>query len=196
MRGLDPRQVTSAFFAGGARLLQIRQKSGSSAELLDVVRCAVAEAAPHQGKVIVNDRADVAAIAGAAGVHVGQFDLPVSVIREIAGADAICGLSTHTTTQVDEALAGSADYIAVGPVFRTGTKDAGYEPTGVELVRYAARKGKPIVAIGGVTLDRAEEVLAAGASAVAVISDLLRGSTLDARVRAFLERLPPQPFHV
>ena len=196
MRGLDPADVARAFISGGARLIQVRQKSGGGNPFLSAVRAAVAEGEGTRSLIIVTDRADIAAMAGAAGVHVGQADLPVDAVRSIAGASAVIGLSTHTTAQVDEALASTADYVAVGPVFRTSTKETGYEPRGLELVRYAANRGKPVIAIGGITLVNAPQVLEAGASAVAVISDLLAENSPEARVRAFLAGLPPQPFHV
>ena len=149
----------------------------------------VALAAGAGALVIVNDRADLAAMAGAAGVHVGQQDLPPEAARSIVGPRAILGVSTHTEEQVDEAVAGPSDYVAVGPVFSTATKDTGYEPRGLALVRYAAQRGKPVVAIGGVTLERAPAVLAAGAAAVAVISDLISPEGAEARVRALLRAL-------
>ena len=189
MRGLDVRAVTTAFFEGGARIVQVRQKSGGAGEFLEHITQAVAAAAPHGGTVIVNDRADLAVLGGASGVHVGQQDLAVTDVLAIAGPTAICGLSTHTSQQVDDAVVGPASYIAVGPVFRTGTKDTGYDPRGLELVRYAAGKGKPVVAIGGITLERAAAVLAAGAAAVAVISDLLGGGDPRARVAQYLDAL-------
>ena len=116
--------------------------------------------------------------------------------QSIAGPAAIVGISTHTSRQVDEALPGPARYVAVGPVFRTATKETGYEPRGLELVRYAARSGKPVIAIGGITVENAGSVIEAGASAVAVISDLVSGSDPEARVRAFFAAIPAQPFNV
>ena len=129
-------------------------------------------------------------------MHVGQTDLPVAAVRAIVGKDAIVGLSTHDRDQIDQALASEASYVAVGPVFPTTTKETGYTPRGLDLVRYAAGRGKPIVAIGGITLERATDVVAAGASALAVISDILVHDDPETRVRAFLARLPPQPFKV
>lgn len=128
---------------------------------------------------------------GAVGVHVGQDDLPVDEARRLLGPDAIVGVSTHDREQVDRALAGAASYVAVGPVYGTATKDTGYTARGLDLVRYAAGRGKPIVAIGGITLARAPAVLAAGASSLAVITDLLSGDP-EARARAFLA-LPDGP---
>jgi len=185
-----------ACLRGGARLLQLRGKDDSSARLISLVDSLVAAAHPLGGRVIVNDRADIARMAGADGVHVGQTDLPVESVIELVGPRMSVGVSTHDRDQIDRALAGRASYVAVGPIFSTATKDTGYEPRGLELVRYAAGRGKPIVAIGGITLERAPAVVAAGASAVAVISDLLVGGDPEARVRAFLASLPPQPFNV
>jgi thiamine-phosphate pyrophosphorylase len=137
--------------------------------------------------VIVNDRADICVMAGCAGVHVGQEDLTVDEVRRIVGDGAIVGLSTHNRDQIDAALATTATYVAVGPIYGTTTKDTGYDARGLELVRYAANRGKPIVAIGGITLERALAVLQAGASAVAVITDVLTGGDPEARARAFLD---------
>ena len=189
MRGIDPRQLASACLDGGARLLQVRQKGPGTGTFVSIVRDIVTLGTPRDSYVLANDRSDVAALAGAGGVHVGQDDLPVSDVRRILGPERMIGLSTHTREQVDEALATSATYVAVGPVFRTSTKDTGYEPRGLDLVRYAAGRGKPVVAIGGITLTTAPEALAAGASAVAIISDLLVDADPRARVRAYVERL-------
>jgi thiamine-phosphate pyrophosphorylase len=193
---VDPVALAEACLRAGARVLQVRDKAGSSGAVLALMERLVTAARPSSGRIIVNDRADLARMAGAAGVHVGQDDLPVEIVRGLLGRDAIVGLSTHDPPQVDAALATSASYVAVGPVFGTSTKDTGYEPRGLDLVRYAAGRGKPIVAIGGITLERAPEVMAAGASAVAVISDLLTGDDPEARARAFLAALPARPFNV
>jgi thiamine-phosphate pyrophosphorylase len=187
--------LARAYLRGGARLLQVRAKQAGSALFLRMCRAVVADARTHGALVVVNDRADIAALAGADGVHVGQGDLPVEDVRQVfAGLDLV-GLSTHTASQVDAAAFGTASYVAVGPIYGTGTKDTGYDAVGLDLVRHAldavARVGqvRPVVAIGGVTLDRAPELLAAGASSVAVISDLLAAGDPEARVRAYVERL-------
>ena len=122
---------------------------------------------------------------------IGQGDLPPAVARAQLGPDAIVGYSTHTIGQVEAALHEPVTYIAVGPVFGTLTKETGYEAVGLELVRAAASRaaGLPVVGIGGITLDRAPAVLAAGASAVAVISDLLVGGDPLARVAAYCRAL-------
>jgi thiamine-phosphate pyrophosphorylase len=195
-RELDAAAVASACVAGGAPLLQVRQKSGSSGAFFALAEAVVRRAAGTDTRVIVNDRADLAHAAGAAGVHVGQDDLSPEAARAIVGGGAIVGVSTHTPDQIDRALAGPASYLAVGPIFTTATKATGYEARGLDLVRYAAGRGKPVVAIGGMTLARAPQVIAAGASAVAIITDLLVDSDIEQRVRAFVRALPPRPFKV
>ena len=151
----------------------------------------VARARPVGAIVIVNDRADLARLSGADGVHLGQDDLEPAAARRIVGDAALIGLSTHTIEQVRAACAAPVDYIAVGPVFGTSTKETGYRSVGTGFVREAAAAAstKPIVAIGGVTLARARDVIDAGAASVAVISDLLSTGNPEARVREFVQAL-------
>jgi thiamine-phosphate pyrophosphorylase len=198
-RGLEPLAVLAAFLDGGARFIQLRDKSPSSGARLALADAAVALVRPAGARLVINDRGDIARMCGADGVHVGQEDLPVEDVRRIVGPDAIVGVSTHDEAQLRAAAATSADYIAVGPIYGTGTKDTGYTARGLDLIRLAvrlagARSGQaatatPIVAIGGVTLARAPEVIAAGAASVAVISDLLTGGAPAARVRDYLNCL-------
>ena len=191
--GIDPVALAQACFRGGARIAQIRAKDDSSAALLSLADLIVAAARTTGGRVIVNDRADISMMSGADGVHVGQEDLPVEAARDLVGTAAIVGLSTHTREQVDQALTTSASYIAIGPIFGTTTKDTGYSARGLELIGYAAGRGKPVVAIGGITLERAAQVVAAGASGLAVITDLLTGGDPERRVREFVQTLRELP---
>ena len=142
-------------------------------------------------QIVVNDRIDVARLAGAAGVHLGQEDLPPALARDILGADAIVGYSTHSTAQAAAALTEPVSYVAVGPIFGTQTKNTGYDAVGLDLVRAVVDQAgeTPVVAIGGITLDSAASVLEAGARSVAVIGDLLAGSDPGARVAAYLRVL-------
>ena len=179
--------LAAAVLGGGATLVQVRGKSLTSAELLEVSRRIVALAAPYRAAVVVNDRADLAVLAGAAGVHVGQDDLSPAQARAIVGPDALVGVSTHSVDQIAVAAHAPVSYIAVGPVFGTTTKDTGYAAAGLDLVRHAAAVGCDVVAIGGVTLDRVAQVIAAGATSVAVITDLLTGGDPAVRTRAFVE---------
>ena len=172
--------------SAGARVLQLRYKSGSSAELLAMADDLVGQGRVLGASVIINDRADIALLSRAAGVHVGQDDLAVADVRRILGEQPVVGISTHDEAQVDAALTTTASYVAVGPIFGTATKDTGYSARGLELVRYAANRGKPVVAIGGITLENAPRVIEAGATGLAVITDLLNGDP-GTRARAFIE---------
>lgn len=191
-RKLDPLALGESYVRAGVRLLQLRVKEEGDAAFLDLADALVRIAHTAGARLIVNDRADIARMAGADGVHVGQDDLPVDEVRAIAGPGVIIGLSTHDRAQIDSALAGRATYVAVGPVYSTTSKDTGYGPRGIELVKYAAARGKPIVAIGGITLERAPAVLAAGASYLAVIRDLLTGNPVE-RAKDYLAVPPAMP---
>ena len=190
-RALDPLAVLDAFLAGGARFIQLRDKSGSSADRLALADAFVARVHGAGGRLIVNDRPDIARLSGADGVHLGQDDMSADDARQVVGAGAIVGVSTHDDEQIERAAVTSATYIAVGPIYGTSTKDTGYTARGLDLVRAAARTGRPIVAIGGITLERAPDVIAAGAWSVAVISELLRDDP-ERMVRRFRERLGPE----
>ena len=183
--------LARAYLAGGARLLQIRAPDVPSGEFLAWCDDVVKDASDVGAAVIVNDRADIAAVAGGAGLHLGQSDLPVVQARRMVPAGTMIGLSTHTRTQLDASTTVALDYVAVGPVYPTGTKDTGYAAVGLDLVRYAARlrPARPIVAIGGITLERAPSVISAGAASVAVISDLLTGTDPIRRVADYVRVL-------
>jgi thiamine-phosphate pyrophosphorylase len=189
--GWTPIDLARAFLDGGASIIQLRAKQLSSGAFLELCETLVTLAKPTDADVVVNDRVDIARLAGAAGVHVGQDDVPPDHARQQLGPDAIVGYSTHTVEQVDRAPLHALSDVAIGPVFGTTTKDTGYEAVGLEMVRAAAArvKGLPVVAIGGITLDRARSAMAAGASAVAVIGDLLATNDPRARVRAYLQTL-------
>lgn len=143
-------------------------------------------------RLVVNDRADVARMVGASGVHVGQTDLTVGQVRAIIAGDQFIGVSTHNQSQVAAAIRDNADYLAMGPVYTTGSKANPDPVVGLEGVARAAAEartsGRPLVAIGGITLTTAPAVIASGADSVAVISDLLDGDS-RARARAFVRAL-------
>lgn len=187
-------RLAAAFLDGGARVIQLRAKHLASGALLTHADALVRAAHPYGASIIVNDRADVALVAGAAGTHVGQDDLPPAAARRLLGPAATIGYSTHTVAQIETAAAEPVTYLAVGPVFGTQTKATGYAAVGLALVAEAIRRsrGTPVVAIGGITLERAPEVIAAGASSVAVITDLLAGGDPRARVAAYLRALGGQ----
>lgn len=191
--GWDLVDFASACMAGGARILQVRGKHLPARAFLEATTAIVGRASSDGALVVVNDRADIARLAGAGGVHVGQEDLAPVFVRALTGATAIVGLSTHTIQQIDAAVREPVSYVAVGPVFVTATKNTGYDAVGLERVRdavlRAGPRGLPVVAIGGITLSNARAALDAGATSVAVISDLLTSGDPAARVRLFLDTL-------
>ncbi|HYU77760.1 MAG TPA: thiamine phosphate synthase [Vicinamibacterales bacterium] len=190
--GWPARELTRAYLAGGARLLQLRAKSMQSGEFLDLASAVAEDVKAADGQLIVNDRADIALLSGAEGVHVGQDDLAPDDVRRVVGADFVVGYSTHTEAQIASALREPITYLAVGPVFWTTTKETGHERVGLSLMaaarRATAESGRAVVAIGGITLHTARSVIEAGASSVAVIADLLEGNP-EARVREYLAAL-------
>src|SRR5215469_1596096 len=162
----------------GVLLIQLREKTAPAREIFEASRSLVRRLSSSGVRIIVNDRADIAAMAGAGGVHVGQEDLLAEAARRICGTDRWVGVSTHNLEQFELALATSADYIAVGPIFPTASK-ANPEPVvGIDFLKAARRlTRKPLVAIGGITIQSAESVYRAGADSVAVISDLLSATS-------------------
>jgi thiamine-phosphate pyrophosphorylase len=156
---------------GGARVIQLREKILSPSEFYTEAELALLAARTLGVKVIVNDRVDIALALQADGLHIGQNDLPPEAARRILGADAIIGFSTHNPEQVRLAMELPVDYIALGPIFPTSTKDASDPPVGLEGLRIARRiVGRfPLVAIGGITLENSREVLDAGADAISLV---------------------------
>jgi thiamine-phosphate pyrophosphorylase len=173
--GLSHLEQAKQMIEGGARIIQIRDKTGASNDLFEEVRNVVGLASVSGVKVIVNDRADIALAAGASGVHLGRDDLPPEKAREFLGPDAVIGISTHTVDQALNALRMPVDYIAIGPVFPTSTKedpDPVVGLAGVAAIREAIGE-MPLVAIGGITFENFRDVLSAGADSVALIGGIL-----------------------
>ncbi|HKV63039.1 MAG TPA: thiamine phosphate synthase [Candidatus Acidoferrum sp.] len=176
--------------AAGVRLLQYRNKQASARELFESSKRLSSLLIPRGVNFVVNDRADVAVAAGAAGVHVGQEDLGAEAARSVIGDGKLLGVSTHNLEQFKDAAETSADYIAVGPVFSTSTKANPDPVVGIELIHQVrSLTDKPIVAIGGITLERAADVIRAGADSVAVISDILLAPDPAQQVRRYLDIL-------
>ena len=183
-------QTAQQLIEAGVRLIQYRSKGGSARETL-AVSTKLATIASEQGATFfVNDRPDIAYLSGAAGVHVGQKDLSVEETRRVIGPEKWIGISTHNEAQFRAAIRTSADYVAVGPVFATKSKENPDPIVGVEFIRRVrGLTTKPIVAIGGITLERAAEVMEAGADSVAVISDILCAENPAIRAKQFLQVL-------
>lgn len=162
-----------AMVAAGCTLLQYRNKTGSSREMLSHAR-ELRRIVGRGFTLIMNDRADIALAADFDGVHVGQDDLSVEAVRRVVGPKMIIGTSTHGPEQVRSADAANPDYIAIGPVFATGSKTNPDPVVGLEGVRLArSLTNKPLVAIGGITAAHARSVIDAGANSLALISALL-----------------------
>lgn len=179
-------ETAEAAIRGGAGCIQLREKSMSDAELLRRARRLRELTTAHSALLIVNDRADIARLSGADGVHLGQEDLPVPEARRVAGGRLLVGLSTHTSGQLEAAIAQEPDYIAVGPMFPSATKPQP-QVAGAGLLADAVRRTSiPIVAIGGITAERARELVVAGARCLCVCSAVISADNPEAVAREIL----------
>ncbi len=156
-------------------MIQLREKYGSPKDFYESAKEAIKIARPSSVRIIINDRVDIALAAGAGGVHLGQDDLPPARAREILGENAIIGFSTHNPEQAARAVKLPIDYLAIGPVFATATKENAEEPLGIEGVKRVREVigNFPMVAIGGITFENFREIISAGANSVAIINNLL-----------------------
>ena len=184
--GHDPLALTDTMLEAGARIMQLRLKDLPARELLAVARQIATRCRRHGATFIVNDRVDIAMLAGADGVHLGQEDLPLEAARRVAGKALIVGISTHTVEQARAAEAGGADYVGFGPMYAGGLKNItlGKGLNALREIRSAVKI--PIVAIGGITEARVPEILDAGADSAAIITDVLNAPDVGAKVRAIL----------
>jgi len=188
--GLSHAEQIESLAAGGASLIQLRDKHASPGEFYHAALEAMLFAKRLGVQLVINDRVDIAIAVKADGVHLGQDDLPPGKARMLLGQDRIIGFSTHTLDQALEADSAPVDYIAIGPVFRTSTKENPDALVGLAKVHEVKlRISKPLVAIGGITLATARLVIDAGADSIAVISDLLATTDIAERTRGFIESL-------
>src|SRR5262245_56318429 len=182
--------IAEKLCAGGAKLLQLRVKELATRDFLAISQEVRAICRRFGCLLIINDRADIALAVDADGVHVGQEDLPLAAARKVVGPGKIIGVSTHDPEQAVIAERDGADYIGFGPLFGTTTKATGYTARGLDQLREIRQAvSLPIVAIGGVTSERVPSALAAGADAVAMISDLVLASDIAGKTRETLEEL-------
>lgn len=193
LSGLSHAEQVARFADGGATFIQLREKHLSPREFYREAEEALSVARERGVRLIINDRVDIALALKADGAHLGQSDLEPRAARALLGDEAIIGYSTHTLAQAMEAARLPVDYIAFGPVFATSSKDNPDEIVGLDGLRAVrARLGERvwIVAIGGITLENASDVIDAGANTVAVISALLKDpATITDRTREFGARL-------
>ncbi len=179
LTGLTHGEQVELLSAGGATLIQLREKEMPAREFYEQAKAAVAVAAQRGVQLLINDRVDIALAVRAHGVHLGQDDMPPEAARRLLGPDAVIGYSTHNIEQAIAATKLPIDYLAIGPIFATTTKTDTAPVLGLEGLRTVrqATGGFPLVAIGGITSANAATVIAAGADSVAVISAVLTDPT-------------------
>lgn len=188
-------EAASEAIAGGTDCIQLREKDMESGEFLRRAGALVELCKKHNVLCIINDRPDIAVLSGADGVHVGQGDLPAIEARKIVGPGRIVGVSTHNLDQARQAVRDGADYIGIGPVFKSPTKPRDFLP-GLDFARQVAQANLPIpaVAIAGITLSNVDEVLATGIKSVAVTAAVIGADDIRAAARQFKEKLVGQAF--
>ncbi len=185
---LSHAEQVERFAAGGATLIQLREKRASPRQFYEAAVEAMRVARRLGVRIIINDRLDIAIAVDADGVHLGQDDLPPKRVRALFGENRIIGYSTHDLKQALAADSMSVDYVAIGPIFLTSTKENPDPVVGLEALAFIKSQiSKPLVAIGGITLEQASSVLEAGADSVAVISDLFSTDDIAARVSEYLQ---------
>jgi len=189
---ISHREQCEKLIAGGATIIQLREKHASSRDFYEAANSAIELARSCGVRIIINDRVDVALALKADGVHLGQKDIPTEKAREILGPTAIIGFSTHSVEQAVAAIRLPVDYIAIGPIFETLTKNAADEAVGLDgLTRVRTAVGDfPLAAIGGITLENIRDVLAAGAGSAAVISAIISDPlAIESRMIEFNDRI-------
>ena len=186
--GRDPVTIARDALAGGARLLQLRQKRVTTGELYATAAHLRDLTAAAGATLVVNDRADIALAVGADGVHIGQEDLPIDATRRLVGSARLIGFSTHSEVQAEAARGNEADYLSIGPIFATTSRVPGDPVIGCERLRAIRHLvAQPLVAIGGITAATAREVLAAGADAIAVIAAIVRAPDVERATAELIE---------
>lgn len=182
--GRSIEYVASRLLAGGVKILQYREKKLSASQMLEECRLLRKMTEKHNACFIVNDHVDIAMLVNADGVHIGQDDLPVREVRKLVGGNMIIGVSTHSPAQARKALEDGADYIGVGPIFETRTKEDVVDPVGFEYLDYVANFiDLPFVAIGGIKAGNIYNVATHGARCCALVSELVGAEDIEAKVR-------------
>lgn len=188
-RGRDEIEVARAALAGGARLIQYRDKRRDKGDQLPIVQRLLKLCREYGALLIINDHVDLALACEADGVHLGQHDLPLAAARRIAGDRLLIGISTNNVEEARAAEAGRADYVAVGSIFATATKGNTRPASPERLREVRAAVGLPLVAIGGINASNIDQVLAAGADAVAVISAVTLADDMRAAAQTLADRI-------
>ena len=191
--GLSHSEQIERLAAGGATLIQLREKRASPREFYRMALDAMTVARRLGVQIIVNDRVDIAVAVNADGVHLGQDDLPPDKARLLMGEGRIIGFSTHSLEQAIAAESLPIDYLALGPVFNTPSKEKPDPVVGISaIIEIKPQITKPLVAIGGITLDAVSQVISAGADSVAIISDLLSAKDIAEQTREYFRRVSSQ----
>ncbi len=189
-RGRSNLEVLEALIAGGAKVVQLREKELSRREFLDLAKTFREHTARAGMTLIINDHVDVCRAVAADGVHLGQDDFPVREARKLLGPQTVIGVSSHNLVQALQAVEDGADYINVGPIFATATKEHTGPPVGLELLRQVqAQVAIPLTVMGGISLDNVDELIAAGARRIAVVSAVVGAENITDTVREFRRRI-------
>lgn len=183
-------EVIEACISGGARVIQLREKTWPASKILEVGRYIRSVTRQNNVTFIVNDRVDLALALGADGIHVGQQDIPVQVVRKLVGPDMVVGTSAGTPEEARKAEKDGASYIGVGPVFPTETKKDARSPRGLDfLAEIKKSTNLPVYGIGGIKIENAGSVIRAGADGVAVVSAVVGAENIEEAARRFVEEI-------
>jgi len=181
--------IVNSLISGGVRILQLRVKEGAAAQFYSLAKRVRELTLTSSVKFILNDRLDIALAVGADGVHLGDEDLPIREARRLAGGDFIIGATVRDGQMAKEAERAGATYVGLGPIFDTNTKNAG-SPLGTNIIpSVKERCALPVIAIGGINLERVERVLRAGADGIAVISDLLCSPNIKGKTQQYIQKI-------
>ena len=189
-KGRDNIQVVRNMIEGGAKIIHYREKYREIRKRYE--ECMIIREMTKKAGVtfIINDNIDIALLVKPDGVHIGQDDIPIKEVRKLVGEDMIIGLSTHSPQQALEAVQNGADYIGVGPVYKTYTKDNVCDPVGLEYVRFTAENiDIPRVVIGGIKEHNMHEAIEAGAKCICLVSDIVGANDIKAKVKSILSKL-------
>lgn len=189
-RGRSNIQVVREMLAAGIRIIQYREKEKSMMaryQECEEIRKLTRE---YGATFIINDHVDLALAVEADGVHIGQEDLPIEVVRSLAGDELLIGVSTHSPEEAEDAVRRGADYIAIGPIFRTTTKENAGEPVGLEYLEYVAKNVDiTLVAIGGITEENILDVYRAGARCISLVSEIVGAEDIGAKIASLRRKL-------
>lgn len=189
VKALSHVQIAEKALLGGVRFIQYREKQLSKRESYKIALQLREITRKYNAVLIINDDIDIALAVDADGVHLGQEDIPVQIARKILGESKIIGLSTHSLKQAEEAQGSGADYIAIGPIFRSTTKDV-REPLGPDIIKEIKKISRlPVIAIGGINENNIEDIMKAGADSAAVISAIIAKEDIIATVKGFIRKI-------